>query len=221
MELYHEIKKQRKTLVAPVDTMGCAATRSGLAERTRRFHILVGLLLSSQTKDEYTHGAVCNLAEALGELTPEAVAAARPETIRAAIAKVGFAAKKTEYLLGIASRLSGAQAPASLEEALALPGIGKKMAYLYVQHALGRVDGIGVDTHVHRIANRIGLCRTKNPEETRTELEGRLPREEWAEINGVLVGFGQAVCTARSPKCASCCVRRECPSSTARCASED
>ncbi|XP_021106975.1 endonuclease III-like protein 1 isoform X8 [Heterocephalus glaber] len=102
--------------------------------------------------------------------------------------------------------------PASLAELVALPGVGPKMAHLAMAVAWGTVSGI-VDTHVHRIANRLRWTRrmTKSPEETRAALEEWLPRELWHEINGLLVGFGQQICLPIHPRCQACLNQALCP----------
>ncbi|XP_065748920.1 endonuclease III-like protein 1 isoform X1 [Phocoena phocoena] len=103
--------------------------------------------------------------------------------------------------------------PASLAELVALPGVGPKMAHLAMAVAWGTVSGIAVDTHVHRIVNRLRWTRkaTKSPEETRRALEEWLPRELWSEINGLLVGFGQQTCLPLHPRCQACLNRALCP----------
>nr|XP_031303455.1 endonuclease III-like protein 1 isoform X5 [Camelus dromedarius] len=107
----------------------------------------------------------------------------------------------------------GGDIPASVAELVALPGVGPKMAHLAMAVAWGTVSGIAVDTHVHRIANRLKWTKkaTKSPEATRTALEEWLPRELWSEINGLLVGFGQQTCLPVHPRCQACLNRALCP----------
>jgi endonuclease-3 len=93
---------------------------------------------------------------------------------------------------------------------MALPGIGPKMAHLTMQCAWHKTVGIGVDTHVHRISNRLGWVKTKNPEETRKDLEDWLPPSHWREINALLVGFGQICCLPVKPSCTTCPVKDSC-----------
>lgn len=104
--------------------------------------------------------------------------------------------------------------PSNLEELCALPGVGPKMAHLALQCAWKINSGIGVDTHVHRISQRLGWVKydlKKTPEQTRMELEEWLPREYWAPINPLLVGFGQTLCLPIGPKCDDCPARHLCP----------
>ncbi|CDQ99144.1 unnamed protein product [Oncorhynchus mykiss] len=104
--------------------------------------------------------------------------------------------------------------PNTVEGLVRLPGVGPKMAHLAMDIAWHQVSGIGVDTHVHRISNRLGWTRggTKNPEETRKALEDWLPRDLWSEINWLLVGFGQQVCLPVNPLCSVCLNQHSCPS---------
>jgi len=108
--------------------------------------------------------------------------------------------------------------PRSVKELCQLPGVGEKVAVLTVNHAWEDAIGIGVDTHVHRITNRLGWTfkGTKTPEKTRQVLEGWLPHSLWSELNMLLVGFGQQQCTPVKPKCSTCLNRQLCPSSKTR-----
>ena len=94
--------------------------------------------------------------------------------------------------------------PDTIEGLTALPGVGPKMGYLCLSAAWNKTLGIGVDVHVHRITNMWGWHKTKNPEETRLALQSWLPQDRWREINGLLVGLGQAVCLPIGQKCGSC-----------------
>lgn len=103
--------------------------------------------------------------------------------------------------------------PNNIKELIALPGVGPKMAHICMSTAWKEVTGIGVDVHVHRISNRIGWLPkpTKEPEQTRVGLEAWLPQSLWAEVNYLLVGFGQTVCLPVKPKCSTCLSREICP----------
>lgn len=106
--------------------------------------------------------------------------------------------------------------PKTIPDLIKLPGVGPKMAHICMNAAWGEVTGIGVDTHVHRISNRLGWVPkpTKEPEKTRVELEKWMPYEHWDEINVILVGFGQTTCTPINPKCGNCLLTKLCPSSS-------
>lgn len=121
--------------------------------------------------------------------------------------QVGFHNRKTEYIKKAAiilqNQFSG-EIPDTLAGLMSLPGVGPKMAHLCMSAAWNNTQGIGVDVHVHRIANMWGWVNTNMPEETREALEAWLPRERWREINHLLVGFGQSVCLPRGRKCGEC-----------------
>lgn len=221
VEILERIIKQRANIVAPVDTMGCAALPKAKSAKLRRFQLLVSLLLSSQTRDETTAKAFTNLEDGLpqdpareGErgLTPRNVLEADEAHINSLIRRVGFHNKKARDMKKIAEMVCKAgDIPRSVHGLLELPGIGPKMAYLAMQHAWHKNEGIGVDTHVHRLSNRLGLVATKTPEQTRKALEALFPRKYWPQINGALVGLGQTTCTATSPRCENCSAAKDYP----------
>ncbi|XP_054815170.1 endonuclease III homolog 1, chloroplastic-like isoform X1 [Prosopis cineraria] len=215
------IRKMRCSADAPVDTMGCEKAGETLSSKERRFAVLASSLLSSQTKDHVTHGAIQRLLQN-GLLSADGLDKADEETIKKLIYPVGFYTRKSINLKKIANicltKYNG-DIPSSIEELLSLPGIGPKMAHLVMNVGWNNVQGICVDTHVHRICNRLGWVsrlgtkqKTLTPEETREALQRWLPKEEWVPINPLLVGFGQTICTPRRPHCGECGVSDFCPS---------
>ena len=222
----------RETFQAPVDTIGCDKLHAKQAsEKQRRFQILVSLMLSSQTKDTVNAVAMANLHQAANEMhgqeevgiTVDTLLQMTDSQLNECIQKVGFHHRKTQYLKQAAEILRAqyeSDIPETVQELIKLPGVGPKMAHLCVQAAWQRVEGIGVDTHVHRISNRLGWTsgkiHQKGPEATRLDLESWLPREHWSEINTLLVGLGQVVCSPIKPKCTECALRNLCPSSSAK-----
>ncbi|KAI5152336.1 endonuclease III [Enteropsectra breve] len=213
MDLYLKITHERQKIAAPVDSLGCHIVLEKENNATRKFQILVALMLSSQTKDEVTNQALHNIYNALGEITPHAILSADDNILHSCIRMVGFHNKKLKYLKEASSIVLKSGMPSTVNELMSLPGVGSKMAYLYFQHACGQIYGIGVDTHVHRVSNRIGLVSTKTPEQTRKALEAVVPKSEWKKINSVLVGYGQTVCLPIRPKCHACAINKECPNS--------
>ncbi|KNA16506.1 hypothetical protein SOVF_088560 isoform B [Spinacia oleracea] len=220
-KVHKEIRHMRSSEDAPVDSVGCEKAGSSLPPKERRFAVLAGTLLSSQTKDHVTHGAVQRLLEN-GLLDPYSIEKADEETIKKLIHPVGFYTTKARNLKKVSNicivKYNG-DIPSSLEELLELPGIGPKIAHLVLHIAWNDVQGICVDTHVHRICNRLGWVsragtdqKTKSPEETREALQKWLPKEEWVSINPLLVGFGQTICTPLRPKCGVCKINSLCPS---------
>ncbi|KAJ3103112.1 DNA N-glycosylase and apurinic/apyrimidinic (AP) lyase [Phlyctochytrium planicorne] len=214
-KIYDLIKDHRKENAAPVDTMGCGGLASkNESPETYRFQTLVALMLSSQTKDPVTAAAVERLQTQLpGGLTIDSVSSAKESEIMNIIYGVGFHQKKSVFLkkaANICKEQYDGDIPPTVDELVKLPGVGPKMAYLAMQCAWNVNSGIGVDTHVHRISNRLGWVKSKDAEETREQLELWLPKELWTEINPLLVGFGQTMCGGVSPKCGSCPVAHLC-----------
>ncbi|MFS7943231.1 putative DNA-(apurinic or apyrimidinic site) lyase [Helianthus anomalus] len=209
------IREMRSLEDAPVDSMGCEKAGNSLPPKERRFAVLISSLLSSQTKDNVTHGAIQRLLDN-NLLKPEMIDNADESTIKDLIYPVGFYTRKAANMKKIAkiSLLNyDGDIPSTLEGLLSLPGIGPKMAHLVMNVAWNNVQGICVDTHVHRICNRLGwVPQTKTPEDTREALQMWLPKEEWVPINPLLVGFGQTICTPLRPSCSLCSVNGLCPS---------
>ncbi|KAH7681295.1 endonuclease III protein [Dioscorea alata] len=220
-EVLEGIRKMRSSEDAPVDSMGCEKAGSLLPPKERRFAVLVSSLLSSQTKDHVTHGAVQRLSEK-GLLDADAIIKTDEASLASLIYPVGFYTRKSQYMKKIANiclEKYGGDIPRSLDGLLTLPGMGPKMAHLVMNVAWDDVQGICVDTHVHRISNRLGWVskpgtgkKTSSPEQTRISLEKWLPKDEWVPINPLLVGFGQTVCTPVRPRCGVCSINELCPS---------
>lgn len=210
------IREMRSHRDAPVDNMGAKKCYDHDAPaQVKRFQVLVSLMLSSQTKDQVTAGAMERLRS--HGCTAEKILGTDDQTLGKLIYPVGFWKTKVKYLKltsAILQKEFGGDIPDSVEGLVRLPGVGPKMAHLAMDIAWDQVSGIGVDTHVHRISNRLGWLKktTKNPEETRKALEEWMPRELWSEINWLLVGFGQQVCLPVNPLCSMCLNQHNCPS---------
>jgi len=135
-----------------------------------------------------------------------------PRRIERLIYPVGFYRTKARVILGICRDLLerfGGRVPDEIDDLLTLNGVGRKTANLVVTMGYGK-PGICVDTHVHRISNRLGYVRTRTPEETEMALRTKLPPRYWIGYNDLLVAFGQNVCTPISPRCSMCPVRPLC-----------
>lgn len=174
------------------------------------FRVLVACILSLRTQDTTTGPAAARLF-ALAD-TPAAMLRLTPRAIERAIYPVGFYHTKARVILGLCrdllDRFDG-RVPDDLDALLTLKGVGRKTANLVVTVGFGK-PGICVDTHVHRISNRLGYVRTRTPEATEMALRRRLPRHHWIGYNDLLVAFGQNVCTPLSPRCTVCPVRGLC-----------
>ncbi len=174
------------------------------------FRLLVACIISLRTKDAVTAAASARLFAVAS--TPAALASLPEERIAALIYPAGFYRTKARQLRSLAGRLlveHGGSVPAERSALLALPGVGRKTANLVLGLGFG-IPAICVDTHVHRIANRLGLVATTNPEDTEHALEEVLPRTLWIDINDLLVTFGQHVCHPTSPRCSACPVSERC-----------
>jgi endonuclease III len=182
-----------------------------LAEEHRDpFEILISTLLSLRTKDEVT--AVATERLFLLASTPAEMLRLSEEAIQRAIYPVGFYRNKAETILHVCRELIerfGSRVPDSIEELLTLKGVGRKTANLVVSLGYDK-PGLCVDTHVHRISNRLGYVRTKNPEETECALRAKLPPEYWSRYNTLLVAFGRNTCRPISPLCSRCPVEPYC-----------
>jgi endonuclease-3 len=168
------------------------------------FRVLVATLISLRTKDEVTAAASDRLF-AIAD-TPAAMAATPEEVIAAAIRPANFHPTKARRIRALARRLLdefGGVVPADLDTLLSFDGVGRKTANLVMTEGFD-LPGVCVDTHVHRITNRLGLLRTRDPGETEAALRAVLPAEHWKPINTRLVAFGQTVCRPVSPHCSRC-----------------
>jgi endonuclease-3 len=167
-------------------------------------------MISLRTKDEVTAAASSRLLQRAP--TAQALAAMTEQRIARLIYPAGFYRTKARHLKQAAQLIAarhGGRVPSSLEELLALPGVGRKTANLVLNLGFG-LPGICVDTHVHRITNRLGWVRTRAPLETERALMAVLPRRYWIPINGLLVAFGRRTCAPQSPWCSRCPIRVHC-----------
>ncbi|EKE03804.1 MAG: Endonuclease III [uncultured bacterium] len=174
------------------------------------FKTLIACLLSLRTKDETTYGATLRLFN-LGS-TPDDFLKLNEEEIQKAIYPVGFYRNKTGVILGICRDLLDKYngiVPDEIDELLKLKGVGRKTANLVVSKGYGK-PAICVDTHVHRISNRLGFVKTKNPDETEMALREKLPKKYWNKINDLMVTHGQNTCKPVNPKCNICTIEPYC-----------
>lgn len=180
--------------------------------QTRRdpFHVLISTMLSLRTKDAVTEIAAQRLF-ALAD-TPVKMLQLTQRQIEKAIYPVGFYRTKARSIRQVCQQLIDrydSRVPDEIDELVKLPGVGRKTANLVLTLGYGKL-GICVDTHVHRITNRWGYVKTKNPEQTEMALREKLPQAYWIEINDELVALGQNICHPISPKCSQCPVEKFC-----------
>jgi endonuclease-3 len=168
------------------------------------FQVLVGTVLSQRTRDANTDRASARLFARY----PDAASLARApqRKVEELIRATGFYRAKARNIRATANEILGrwgGTVPRDIESLLSLPGVGRKTANCVLVFGFGE-PAIPVDTHVHRIANRLGVVRTKTPEETETELRKLLPRTYWIPINPLLVQHGQNLCRPIGPRCPEC-----------------
>ena len=176
------------------------------------FQVLVATMLSAQTKDAVTLEASTRLFHRAS--TPRTLGRVPVSEVERLIYPVSFYRNKARHVKETCRRLLaqfGGQVPTTMDELVSLPGVGRKTANLVLIIALGSRDNICVDTHVHRIANRLGWVQTKTPDQTERALYEVVPRRWWASINRYLVTWGQNVCRPVYPLCGGCAVEPLCP----------
>ncbi len=185
----------------------CVAARTG-----DPFRVLVSTLLSLRNRDEATGPATERVMARWP--TPEALAAADPAELGEAVRPSNLWRTKARALLSVARELvkdHGSRVPRTVDELVKIKWVGRKTANLVATLAYGE-EGLCVDTHVHRISNRLGLVETATPAETERALKKLLPRDLWKGVNDWLVWFGRTTCRPTFPDCPGCVVRSRCPS---------
>ena len=176
------------------------------------FRVLVATMLSAQTRDAVTHAASTRLFRAAR--TPPTMAALSTARIQRLIYPVSFYRVKARHVTETCRRLIDrfeGRVPNRMEDLLTLPGVGRKTANLVLILSHASRDNICVDTHVHRIANRLGWVRTRTPDQTERALYRVVPRRLWPGVNLRLVTWGQNVCRPVYPRCQACVVSALCP----------
>ena len=175
------------------------------------FEVLVSTLLSLRTKDEVTSKACARLFEVAR--TPLEILKQDEDELKKLIYPVGFYPTKAKRLKDISRIIIeeyNGKVPDEIDELMKLPGVGRKTANLVLIEGYQK-DAICVDTHVHRISNRVGYVKTKTPDKTESALRKKLPLKHWVRYNELLVAFGQVICRPISPFCSKCPVERMCP----------
>lgn len=176
------------------------------------FQLLVATILSAQCTDKRVNMVTGGL---FGRWpTPAALAAARPRDLEAVIRSTGFYRAKAKNILGCCNALverHGGEVPRTLADLVRLPGVGRKTANVVLGSAFGQADGIVVDTHVGRIARRLGLTRHADAVRAERDLVKVVPRDHWIGFSHRLIEHGRTICPARSPRCEACPLADLCP----------
>lgn len=185
-------------------------------DHTNPFRLVISVLLSAQTTDAQVNRVTPELFRRFP--TPEAMAAASPEEVAKIIRSLGFYKTKARHCVEAAQAIVadfGGEVPHTMAELTSLPGVGRKTANIVLNVSFGIVEGIAVDTHVNRIARRLGLSpktHEREPLKTEQDLLAILPRELWGPVNHQWIRHGRDTCTARAPKCDGCVLEDICPS---------
>ena len=180
------------------------------SEGSDPFRVLIGTILSQRTRDENTTRAVENLFSRYRNANE--LAHADEAEVRGLIRPAGFYNVKAKSVIRVANQILdefGGHVPRSMDDLLSLHSVGRKTANCVLVYGFN-VPAIPVDTHVHRISNRLGLVHTKKPEETEKELVKRVPRKYWLEVNDLFVRFGQTTCKPIGPRCEECTLTGVC-----------
>jgi endonuclease-3 len=188
-----------------------ACDSSAMVCRGAPFEVLILTILSAQTTDR----AVLQIKKPLFSRypTPSALAAANPEDVESIIHSLGYYHAKARYIIGASQALLekfGGEVPETMAELLTIPGVGRKTANIVLYHALGRNEGIAVDTHVRRLAGRIGFSNTDNVSVIEQDLMAAFPQSRWGDLTDLLIAHGRACCMAKTPKCDICPISRYC-----------
>ncbi len=208
-----EVKRVMQTLAREIDGMELPAIEK-LSEEHKQdpFQILIGTILSARTQDATTHAASARLFRAAR--SPHAMAKLSIRQIEKLIYPVSFYRNKARFVQAtsraLVDRFKG-KVPRTMEELLTLPGVGRKTANLVLIVGFQSAKNICVDTHVHRISNRMGWVRTREPGETEQALYAVTERRWWPYINLYLVTWGQNVCRPLYPRCGRCALAAKCP----------
>ena len=180
------------------------------------YELLVATVLSAQCTDERVNSVTPELFEAYP--TPEAMAEAQQEDVEEIVRPTGFYRRKARHLREGAETLVeefDGEVPRNVEDLTRVEGVGRKTANVVVSNAFGNHEGIAVDTHVQRLAQRLGVVETDDRDEIEDVLREKVPREDWGLVSHLLIFHGRATCTARNPDCADCVLEDLCPSSRA------
>ena len=176
------------------------------------FQLVIAVLLSAQTTDVAVNAVTPELFSRWPD--PEAMAGASADEVAEVIRRLGFFRTKSQHCVACAQMIMtdyGGEVPQTMDELVRLPGVGRKTANIVLNKAFGIVEGIAVDTHVFRIAQRMGLTNAATPLAAEQDLLAVIPRELWSGVNSEWIRFGRATCTARLARCDECPCDDLCP----------
>jgi len=209
----HTVHAVMRALARAIDNLDLPAVEK-IAEDSQEdpFEVLIATMLSAQTRDAVTAAASARLFRVAR--TPRTIARLTEKRIEKLIYPVSFYRHKAQHVRQSCQMLVdrfGGRVPSTMEELLTLPGVGRKTANLVLILSFKSLKNICVDTHVHRISNRLGWVRTRTPDETEQALYRSTHERWWPYINLYLVTWGQNVCRPIYPRCGACVIRELCP----------
>jgi endonuclease-3 len=183
-------------------------------DHTNPLELLVATILSAQCTDVRVNLVTPALFAKYRSATD--YASADPRVFEKEIQSTGFFRNKTKSIIGMAQALlerHGGRVPDTMEELVALPGVGRKTANVVLGNAFGKNEGVVVDTHVQRLSGLLKLTREETPEKIERDLMTLVPRKDWTIFSHLLILHGRRTCIARRPRCEACTINRWCPSS--------
>ena len=204
------LRRIKRMIESSKDKRATALSELKDTEEGDPFKILIGTILSHRTRDENTSRASANLFARFANA--EELASAEVDEVKSLIRPAGFYNMKAKNVVRVARQLVdefGGRVPDDMESLLKLHSVGRKTANCVLVYGFEK-PAIPVDTHVHRISNRLGLVDTKTPEETELALYEKVPKRYWLEVNDLFVRFGQTTCKPIGPRCAICTLKDGC-----------
>lgn len=177
------------------------------------FQLLIATILSAQCTDERVNMVTPGLFKKYR--TARAFAEANPAELEQDIRSTGFYRMKTKSIIGCCKALVerfGGEVPKAMEELVTLPGVGRKTANVVLGQAFGIASGVVVDTHVHRLAQRLCFSQADTPERIEEDLMNLFPQKQWIDLGSMLILHGRTTCRARAPQCGVCVLQKHCPS---------
>ena len=204
------LREMRGMVYGSKDKRATALAQLKEVEEGDPFRVLIGTILSQRTRDENTTKASENLFSKYRDVKD--LAGANYNTVRKLIMPVGFYNRKARSLIRVSKQLLeeyGGKVPSNEADLLKLHSVGRKTANCVLVYGFNK-PAIPVDTHVHRISNRLGIVHTKSPEETEASLVENVPRKYWLYLNDLFVRFGQTTCKPIGPMCDSCTLTGSC-----------
>lgn len=173
------------------------------------FELLVAVVLSAQCMDASVNRVLPKLFERYPDA--ESLGKARPEDVEELIRTIGLYRGKARNIVALSKAISESGVPKTMEELIALPGVGRKTANVVLSEAFGINEGVAVDTHCRRVAIRLGLTKESDPKKIERDLMKMYPQKDWGRVTDLFIAHGRRICKAPRPLCSACPVEKDCP----------